>query len=467
MRVDRVRESKITMMDLSGKKVLVVGLGISGISASRLLLARGANLWITEREDNPQVRTAAEDLTRQGAVIELGRHTQDFLKDKDLVVISPGVLPNNEIIKWANNYKIPIVSELELASWYVTYPLVCITGTNGKSTVTSLIDHIFRYAGKKSVACGNLGMPLSEIVLNHKDLDVAVVEVSSFQLEYIKDFKPKVSIWLNFSYDHLDHHLDMEEYLKAKLRIFKNQGKDDWAIINYRELDRVGNIKAKKFIYGKGNYSGVTQLKGRHNEENILAAVTTARIYGIKDQVIKDAVKGFRPLEHRMEFAANINGTDFINDSKATNVHAVIQALEGLPNPVILILGGRDKGDDFTRLRDIVKEKADCVVVLGEAKEKIISQLAGVVPFYEAQTIEDAVECAYGKVPAGRAGATVLLSPGCSSFDMFRDYEERGEKFKEAVIKLKIKDQKSKIKNKDGVSPHTPINLKEICYYEK
>lgn len=424
-------------MDLANKKVLVVGLGISGQSATKLLVNKGASVWVTEKDDNPVLRTNAEDMAKQGVIFELGRHTEQFFKDKDLVVLSPGVNPNSELINWVNSYRTPIISELELASWYVNWPLIGVTGTNGKSTVACLIDHIFRCAGLKSIACGNIGMPMSEVVLKNGEIDVAVVEVSSFQLEYIKTFRPYLSVWLNFSYDHLDHHLSMEDYITAKLRIFENQTEDDWAVINYKELDRVGKIRAKKLIYGKESDIDwkwdEIQLKRQHNRENILAAVAAARIFGIKDTIIRDAVRTFKPLPHRVQYVTNFNGIDFIDDSKATNVHAVISVLEEAPDSIVLILGGRDKGDDFTRLRGIIKEKVKCIIVIGEAKEKIIGQLKGVVPIYEVLTMEDAVGCAYNHAVCG---SWVLLSPGCSSFDMFKDYKERGEKFQAAVFSM-------------------------------
>jgi UDP-N-acetylmuramoylalanine--D-glutamate ligase len=385
---------------------------------------------------------------QRGAVVELGKHSEEFVKEKDLIVISPGVAAQNENVIWAEKYKIPVVSELEFASWYMDCPLICVTGTNGKSTVTSLIDFILRRAGKKSIACGNLGWPLSDVVLNCKKLDFAVVEVSSFQLEFIRDFKPYISVWLNFSYDHLDHHASMDEYLRAKLRIFENQDNNDWAIIYFEEEERVGNIKTKKVIYGNDKKSELivkdALLKGRHNQDNIQAAFLASKICGVENETIINAVLNFKPLAHRMEYVDKINDIIFIDDSKATNVHAVIPALHSLQCPVMLILGGRDKGDDFTRLEDTIREKVSGVVVIGEAKDKIIKQLNGIVPIYESATLEDAVKCSYKNA---KNNTTVLLSPGCSSFDMFKDYKERGNRFKEAVRNLKIKTQNTNLKN--------------------
>jgi len=435
-------------MNLHNKNVLVVGLGISGTAAGRLLLRHGARVWITEKEVSPKTKTLAEAFTKEGAVVELGGHSEEFVRGKDFIVISPGVDKKNEVMRYAAKYEISVISEIELACWYVKCPLICVTGTNGKSTVTSLIDDIFKSAGKKSIACGNLGKPMSEIALEGKKLDYAVVEVSSFQLEYVKSFRPYVSVWLNFSYDHLDHHASMDEYLAAKLRIFENQTEEDWAVIYYEEEGRVGDIRANKVIYGQDveleNYQDKTLLKGRHNYENISAAAAVAKICGISDEAFYVALKNFRPLSHRTEHVANINGVDFIDDSKATNVHAVIPALNGFTKPIILILGGRDKGDDFTRLKEAVKEKVQLVVVIGEASDKIVSQLNGNTPIHKAKTMADAVEYSFKH---SHPGTTVLLSPGCSSFDMFKDYKDRGRFFREAVNSLK---EHSIVTVKDG-----------------
>lgn len=391
-------------------KALVVGLGISGLAAARLLLSKGESVWVTEKDGDSHL------IPPEGVVSELDGHTEEFVKDKDLIVISPGVQPGSEVLLWADKYKVPVISELELASRYVKCPLVCVTGTNGKSTVTSLIDHILSCAGKETIACGNLGIPLSEVALKCEDLDAAVVEVSSFQLGFIRNFRPYVSVWLNFSCDHLDYHASMEDYLSAKKRIFENQTRADWAVINYNESGRIGEMSARRLFYNGGNTE---------------AARVTAGIFGIRGDVVEKAIRTFKPLPHRMQYTAEVDGINFIDDSKATNVHAVNYALGSLKWPVILILGGRDKGGDFTKLN---LEKVSCVVVMGEAKEKIISQIRGKAPFVSVSNLDEAVDYAYNN--AGR-GTAVLLSPGCSSFDMFRDYSERGERYQEAVFRLK------------------------------
>lgn len=423
--------------NLNGKKVLVVGLGVSGVAAVKLLLNKGAVVKVSDALDNAKIRISAEIFAKKGVEIELGKNSAEFAKGSELIVTSPGVNSNNEILLWAKKNEVPVISEIELASWIIKYPLICVTGTNGKSTVTTLIDAIFKSAGKKTVPCGNLGLPLSEVAMQYDDLDYAIVELSSFQLEYIKTFRPYISIWLNFSYDHLDHHESMEDYLKSKLRIFENQTERDWAIINYAEIYNVGDLKAQKVVYGEnaeldwGNE--IIQLKGKHNQENIAASVACAKICGIGDESILKTVRSFKGLPHRIEYVDSVHGVSFIDDSKATNVHAVIPTLNSFKKPLILIMGGRDKGDDFARIRDLVSKKTDLLILFGEAKQKIREQLEGTVPTHLASTMDDAVEFA---IKNAVKGATVVLSPGCSSFDMYRDYKERGEKFHEAVKKL-------------------------------
>lgn len=423
-------------MDVTNKRILVVGFGKSGLAASRLLLSKGACVWITEKEDNIELRKLAEDMIRDGARVELGRHSRKFIEGTELIVISPGVGHECEVVGWAREYEIPVISELELASWYIACPLVAVTGTNGKSTVTSLIEHIFRCSGRSVVACGNIGVPLSEVALQKNILDLAIVEVSSFQLEYINSFRPDVAVWLNFSFDHLDRHQSMEEYLEAKLNIFKNQGPGDWAVIYSKELNHVKKkVRAKVVVYGKemSEYycPGVFQ-------ENVSAAVALTKIYGVGPEDIKSTIDTFKPLPHRLEHVATINGVKFIDDSKATNIDSVLGALDSVEGQVILILGGRDKGDDFGKLKETILKKASSVVAIGEARDKICSQLNNTVHIEKRPNLGDAVRCAFRIAAPGR---TVLFSPGCSSFDMFRDYKQRGEAFQECVDRLGAKEE--------------------------
>ena len=417
-------------MNLTNKKVLIVGLGRSGLAASRLLLSKGACLWVTSNVENAGLRSLAENLIQDGAFVELGKHSRNFVKRAELIVISPGIDHQCKVIEWANEYKIPIVSELELAGWYADCPFVGVTGTNGKSTVTSLIEHIFRCNGKSVVACGNIGLPLSEVVLQKKKLDLAVIEVSSFQLEYIDNFLPEIAVWLNFSCDHLDHHQSMEEYFKTKMNIFKNQRPSDWAVVNSLELNRIkSGIKCRIRTYSSNRYVF---------QENINAAVAVAGIYGINLEDIKSSIKTFKPLPHRLQYISAVGGVHFIDDSKATNIASVRAALARLPGPAVLILGGRDKGDDFTKLKELIIKKVSSIIAIGESRTKIWTQLKDMVPVERIRGFNEAVSRAF---EIAAPGGVVLLSPGCSSFDMFRDYRERGDVFQECVFGLNDKKE--------------------------
>ena len=425
------------MIDLNGKKVLIAGLGKSGLAAGRLLLSVGASLTVTEINDTPVLRDIAGELTAGGAYVELGRHTESLVRGQDLIAISPGIDPRHCIVGWARRYGIDIISELELGSWFLNCPLICVTGTNGKSTVTCLIAHIFQQAGYQAVAGGNLGIPLSEIAGSKSRIDIAVVEASSFQLRYTKYFKPDISVWLNFSRDHLDYHQTVDKYRKAKLRIFQNQTAGEKAVIYFREADKVKEIKPEKvFFGGKDNPIPAVVNQGpweNTNLENMEAAAAVAGLYGISEKVIVQGIASFRPLPHRNQYIITINGVDFVDDSKATNVNAVRYALEGCLRPVTLILGGRDKGGDFRNLKDKVRDKVKNIIVMGESGDEIAGQLRGAAPIYKSTEIQSAVVLA--QELAGPEDI-VLLSPGCSSFDMFSGYEERGRKFQEAVGQL-------------------------------
>ena len=425
------------MIGLAQKKVLVAGLGKSGLAAGRLLLSSGAILTVTEAKDTPALRDIARELVSGGATVELGGHRESLVRNQDLIVTSPGISPRNCIVNWAGQNEINIISELELGGWFVDCPLICVTGTNGKSTVTCLIEHVFKCAGYRAIACGNLGQPLTEVALGKREIDLAVVEVSSFQLEYIKYFKPDISVWLNFSCDHLDYHQSLDKYRQAKLRIFENQTDKEKAVINYREAKKIGGIRAEKIFFGGDNdrlgLLAGTGWWGKHNLENIAAVAAVARLYGISEEAVIKGIASFRPLPHRNQYVTTVAGVDFIDDSKATNEDAVICALDNCSRPVTLILGGRDKGGRFGGLKNKITGKVKHIIVIGESGEEIAKQLQGTAPVYRGTGIKDAVTIAQGLVVPGDI---VLLSPGCSSLDMFCDYKERGEKFQEAVFKL-------------------------------
>ncbi len=449
--------------DFKNKKVTVVGLARSGTSAALLLRNLGAEVYATDSGDSEDLRKNGELLKSKNIKVEIGEHTRRFIKDKDLIVISPGVADSSPAVIWANEEDIPIISEIELGYLCCDAPIVAITGTNGKSTVTTLIGEILRKGGKDVVVCGNLGVPFSGEMPRIKKDSIVVLEVSSFQLERTKDFRPYVSVLLNISQNHFDRHLDLNSYINAKARIFQNQEASDWAVLNYddalvRELKKKtkANVlyfsRAKKVMgaYFKKNSLAIStngteqllceasqiKIRGGHNIENVLASLCVASIFGINAQRTEEAVKDFKGLEHRFEYVTSVDDIDFINDSKSTTVLSTMRALEACDRPVILIAGGKDKGSDFTKARSTIASKVKDIVLIGAARDKIKEHLKGTVPITEANSMEEAVKIAYFKADKGSA---VLLSPMCASFDMFRDFEDRGRVFKEAVFKIKEK----------------------------
>lgn len=449
------------MKKFKGKKVTVVGLAKSGMAAALLLKKLGARVWATDSGDSESLRETKGLLEAEGIKVELGRHTREFIKDKGLVVISPGVPEDSQVLKWAAEYKVPVIGEIELGYICSKAPIVAVTGTNGKSTTTTLIGEILKKGGKRAVVCGNIGNPFCGEIAKVKKNSVVVLEVSSFQLESIKSFKPHVAVALNISQNHFDRHPDLPAYIGAKSRIFKNQDKGDWAVLNYDD-PLVKKLKAKtraKILFfsrknkkalaffengsvfiGQGKKTqkicSVSELKikGAHNIENVLACLCVASIFGITPKKIKEALVGFKGLEHRFEHVATVRGVEFINDSKGTTVLATIMAIESCEKPIVLIAGGHDKGSDFGKARQVVGAKVKKLVLIGEAREKIKDHLIGAAPCIFAETMKDAVKKAFFE---SEEGDCVLLSPMCASFDMFRNFEERGRVFKEIVRTLK------------------------------
>ena len=415
------------------KKITVVGLARSGVACANLLYELGAQVNVTDNKDDSLRLENSRKLKSKNIKVELGRHTPDSIKGSDLVVISPGVTSQALPVVLADERNIPVISEIELAFSLCPATVVAVTGSIGKTTVTSLIANIINASGKKAFACGNIGTPFCAQVTRMQEADFAVVEVSSFQLERIKDFKPAIACMLNFSRNHLDRHADMQEYLEAKKRIYANMDKGDYLVLNYDDPVLRGlskETKAKVVYFSKKD--GLNPNQG--------AALAVGGILGIDRGIIEGVFGEFRGLEHRMEFVAEINGVRFINDSKATTMESAAWALENIATPVILIAGGKDKGVDYASLLGIAKKKVRGVILIGEAREKMESAWKGSLSMEGAGTMEEAVRKAFLK-----AGAkdTVLLSPMCSSFDMFSDYEERGRVFKRCVLGLTAKGVKA------------------------
>jgi len=432
------------MNNFKGKKVTVAGLAKSGIAAALLLKSRGAVVRATDSGDSKDLRRAKRELMARGIAVELGGHSRGCVEGADLLVISPGVPECSPVLKWARDLGIPVIGEIELGYLCCPAPIVAVTGTNGKSTTTTLIGRILKEGGKHAVVCGNIGNPFcGEISRVRKD-SVVVLEVSSFQLESVRTFRPRVSVVLNISQNHFDRHPDLKAYIKAKARIFENQGKTDRTVLNFDDpLTRklASSTRAKVLFYSRRKGFPVPvcrqeemRIKGAHNMENLLACQSVASIFGIGRRKVRQAVMGFKGLEHRFERVREIEGVEFINDSKGTTVLATVMALESCPRPVILIAGGHDKGSDFTRASRAVDSKVKKLILIGEAKSKIKKQLGRNVPCIFAGSMKDAVEKAFALASRGDC---VLLSPMCASFDMFKNFEERGRVFKDEVRSLK------------------------------
>ncbi|MFA4842598.1 MAG: Mur ligase family protein, partial [Candidatus Omnitrophota bacterium] len=386
----------------------------------------GAEVSITEIKDNETTAKFRQQLKSPKIKVELGRHTVEFIKASDLVVISPGVADSSAPIVWAEEFNIPVISEIEVASILCPAPIVAITGTNGKTTVTTLIGNVLSAGGKPAHVCGNIGTPFTEVVQKFRESDWVSLEVSSFQLEHIRDFKPKISLLLNLSRNHLDRYNNMDDYLKAKKRIFMNQEKDDFTVFNFDDPEtlRLAKETKAKVVYF---YPDKTL---NPNESAVLAV---SSLLGMDRELVLSVLRDFKGVEHRLERVAQIDGINFINDSKATTVDATIWALKNTQTPVILIAGGREKGNDYNLIKELAREKVKLAILIGEAKEKMGRSFSGIFPIEEAVSLEDAVNKAF---VAGQAGDRILFSPMCKSFDMFTDYEERGRMFKQIVSLL-------------------------------
>ncbi len=411
-----------------GRKVIVVGLARSGIACANLLAGLGALVKLTEKDDNAALRLAAEALEKKGVDIELGAHTRDFIKDAELMIVSPGVTDSALPLRLAKELNIPVISEIEAGYILCPAEIIAVTGSNGKTTVTTLIGKVLEKAGKKVFVCGNIGNPFCSQLGNISQEDFVCLEVSSFQLEKINTFRPRVAVILNITRNHLDRHKDMNEYLDAKKRIFMNQARDDYLVLNYDDL-LLRNLSAES----KAKTVYFSSADGFMNP-NQAAVFAVASVLGVDKKICIKVFEEFRGLEHRMEFVGELNKVIFINDSKATTADSARWALNNIKQPVILIAGGKDKGVDYAAVLDAARGKVREAVLIGEAKEKIGMAFDGKIPFVKASSLDEALHKAVSKA---HPGDCVLLSPMCASFDMFKDYEERGRVFKALVNKLK------------------------------
>ncbi len=413
-----------------GKKVIIAGLARSGLACANLLHDLGAQVSITDNQDSDATRLNASKLKSKEIKVELGRHQREFLKGNQLLVISPGVPDEALPVVWAKESGMPVISEIELSWMLCPATIIAVTGSNGKTTVTTLIGRILEAAGRKVFTCGNIGNPFAGEVGKMDGSDYVSLEVSSFQLENIKDFKPKVAVILNFSPNHLDRYKDMREYYEAKKRIFMNQDKTDYLVLNYDDPELKKMAEDARCVI-----KPFSKEKGLNPNQS--AVLEVGAILGVDKKIILDVFKDFKGIEHRMEQVAEINKVKFINDSKSTTVDSAIWALGNIESPVVMIAGGKHKGVDYAVIRDLAREKVRQLVLIGEAREKIKLALGEALPTQEAASLEEAVFEAYKKA---KPGDYVLFSPMCSSFDMFSNYEERGRAFKKAVNELARKE---------------------------
>jgi UDP-N-acetylmuramoylalanine--D-glutamate ligase len=451
--------TRLPAFDVRGKRVTVAGAARSGIAAAELLASRGAHVTLS---DTKAELADADRLRQRGVSIELGGHVMETFTDADLVVLSPGVALDQPTVNAARNRGVPVIGEIELAFRWLQGRVIAITGTKGKSTTTALTGRMLEAAGFKVTVGGNIGAPLSAQVPVSTPDTVHVVEASSFQLEQIDTFHPWIAVMLNFSPDHLDRHPTVETYAAAKGRIFENQTPDDWAVINaddptLLDLARRGRAAHRLFSRTRALEEGTVldegwiverrkgaatrlvptsaiQLLGPHLVSDVMAAATVGAIAGAKPAAMTSAVESFRGLEHAMELVANIDGVRFVNDSKATNVESALRSIESFDRGLVPIIGGRFKGGDLRLLREPLQRRAKAVVAIGESRARVREALEGAVEVREADSLENAVVQAFA---LARPDGVVLLAPACASFDMFRDYAERGQRFKDEVGRIR------------------------------
>ena len=457
-----VNQVKLEVTELFEKKVLIVGLGKSGLSAARWLAAQGALVTVSERKEAHTLEAALRQETLElGIELETGPHREETFKASDMIVVSPGVPLDLGPLGAVKEMGIPVIGELELASRLIDTPMVAVTGTNGKSTATALLSNMIKKAGRKVFVGGNIGTPLMDYADSDQKADYAVVEVSSFQLDTMETFCPMISLLLNISPDHLDRYPDYETYVHSKLGIFRNQGPGQYAIIN--DDDRVlsqynpgGGVSVLRYGREKGEgrqayISGPTlkvcltegkehtfhldtfKLPGKHNQENLMAVVLAGMVLDIKPQIIQETMDQFQGLPDRLEHVGTIGEVNFYNDSKATNIDAAAKSITSFDRPVVLIAGGRHKGSDYSPLVKAAVGKVTKAVVLGEAKSLLADAFDGVIPFSLAEDMRDAVSQSF---LSSNPKDVVLLAPACSSFDMFSNFAHRGRVFREEVRRL-------------------------------
>lgn len=458
------------LSDLKDKRVLVVGLARSGVSMVHFLTENGAQVTVSDHKSKAELSTSLEQIDGLNVQLDLGGHTPKVFLAQDLIILSPGVPPNLKIFDYARSNGVTVTGEFEFATWFIKEPIIGITGTNGKSTTCKLIEQFMLQSGLTAWLGGNYGEPLVEYLRKREPAKVVIAEVSSFQLEHVARFTPQNIVFTNLAENHQDRYRSMEDYINAKRRIFQNTNQATTSILNADdnavvELARDPAVQRGRIFYFSRKPSLEPQImtiggavlikdeirvrtgpeietytiknmkmRGRHSIDNIMAAALAAREHGASHEAIQKVIDTFTGMPHRLEYVRRVGGVEFFNDSKATNVHAVLRALDAFDENIILIMGGKDTNLSYEPLREAVRKKVKTLILVGEAKERINRDLGDYSETFLIGTFEEAVLIAYQK---SRIGDIVLLSPGCSSFDMFDSFEERGNYFKEIVKRFR------------------------------
>jgi UDP-N-acetylmuramoylalanine--D-glutamate ligase len=446
------------MKDLRNKKVLVVGLAKSGLATAEFLVTKGAQVTVTDHLPASELESTADHAKGLGCSLALGGHPQEVFTQADLIVVSPGVPLELPELKEARLRSIPIIGELELASRFLQLPVVAISGTNGKTTTTALVGDMLKYSGKRVFVGGNIGNPLISLFKEKEPFELAVLEVSSFQLDSMKTFHPQVSVLLNISEDHLDRYPSFADYVASKCRLFANQTEEDMAVVPARDplITVRCTIRSRQLNFSLTKNSAHAyldadrlicrvmpgplrrydlhrwRLPGKHNQQNLLAGVLAATTMGAKPEAIQKTIDTFEPLPHRMQLVHQWRGIRFYDDSKGTNVDSVVRSLESFSSPIILIAGGRDKEGSYDPLISLVRQRVKMLVLLGEARFRLAKALGNLSCTVVVEGMDEALQVALG---AAVAGDVVLLSPACSSFDQYEDYKARGDHFRNLVHK--------------------------------
>ena len=445
-------------IEIRGKKIVILGLALSGAAAAKLAVRQGADVFVSDNQDTLALQGTLTDLKALGIPGELGQHS-DHIYDADLWIISPGIAQDSELVQKAQSNDIPIVSEIEFSSWFTTAPILAITGSNGKTTTAHLLAEMIQTDDLHGALAGNVGIPFAEMVLedlgNPDPKRVWVLEISSFQMEFIEHFKPYIAIFLNITPDHLNRYPSMKEYIAAKMNMWSRQTAEDFIVYNADDtilVEEIAESTSRKIAFGLGHHpEAIFQpnrtkiyteehatliemnqlaLPGKHNLANALAAATAAHLMGVPNKSIAATMSQFSGVPHRLEPIAEINGVTYINDSKATNLDAVQVALESFTQPIILLLGGLDKGGDFRSILPHTHNNLKEVIAFGQAKELILTVLRDAVRSTSVMDLKEALELAQN---CSQPGDVVLLSPGCASFDQFENFEERGDHFRSLV----------------------------------